>query len=190
MIRELDSKQRKIRSLRGFFLYALEIIENGKDYEILQTNLQSFFWRKVKNIIRQNKKAALQEFLFGSQDSIAAIESEKDFEAKIENLQQQVDSLQEKVMNLESQTNHLKDALIGTSDAPEETKISQQGDYTLKSEQGPYLPENESEVRDSTYRGKEMESKSFSEASKSPLKTAELSEEYYLGRILSLWGRF
>ena len=31
VIQELDSKQRKIRSLRGFFLYALEIIENGKD---------------------------------------------------------------------------------------------------------------------------------------------------------------
>ena len=44
VIQELDSKQRKIRSLRGFFLYALEIIENGKDYEILQTNLQPFFW--------------------------------------------------------------------------------------------------------------------------------------------------
>ena len=99
--------------LTGFFLYALEIMEKGEDYEILSTNLQPFFWRKVKNIIRQNKKSALQEFLFGSQDSIAAIEPEKDFEAKIENLQQQVDSLQEKVMNLESQTNHLKDALRG-----------------------------------------------------------------------------
>ena len=65
VIQELDSKQRKIRSLRGFFLYALEIIENAEDYEILSTNLQPFFWRKVKNIIRQNKKAALQEFLFG-----------------------------------------------------------------------------------------------------------------------------
>jgi hypothetical protein len=31
LIQELDSKQLKIRSLRGFFLYALEIIENGKD---------------------------------------------------------------------------------------------------------------------------------------------------------------
>ena len=32
VIQELDSKQRKIRSLRGFFLYALEIIENAQDY--------------------------------------------------------------------------------------------------------------------------------------------------------------
>jgi len=39
----------------------------GKNYEILSTNLQPFFWRKVKNIIRQNKKAILQEFLFGLQ---------------------------------------------------------------------------------------------------------------------------
>ena len=75
VIQELDSKQRKIRPLRGFFLYALEISENGKDYEILETNLQPFFWRKVRNIIRQNKKAALQEFLFGLQESIASTES-------------------------------------------------------------------------------------------------------------------
>ena len=100
-----------------------------------------------------------------------------DFEEKIENLQQQVDSLQEKVMNLEIQLKNSKYALRGTSDAPEETKISQQGNYTLKSEQGPYLPENESEVRDSTYRGKEMESKSFSEASKSPLKPLSESQQ-------------
>jgi len=59
VIQELDSKKRKILSLRGFFLYALEIIQNAENYEISQTNLQPFFWRKVKNIIRQNKKAAL-----------------------------------------------------------------------------------------------------------------------------------
>jgi len=44
IIEELNRKQRQIRSLRGFFLYALEILENGKDYEILETNLQPFFW--------------------------------------------------------------------------------------------------------------------------------------------------
>src|SRR5689334_11458797 len=46
VIKELDSKKRKIRSLRGFLLYALEIIDNRKDYEILSTNLQPFFWKK------------------------------------------------------------------------------------------------------------------------------------------------
>ena len=44
VIQELDSKKRQIRSLRGFFLYALEIMETGKDYQILETNLQPFFW--------------------------------------------------------------------------------------------------------------------------------------------------
>ena len=90
MIQELDSKERKIRSLRGFFLYALEIMENGKDYEILDTNLQPFFWRKIKNIIRQNKKAGLHEFLFGSQDSIPTTETQNDLNEKIETLQIQV----------------------------------------------------------------------------------------------------
>jgi hypothetical protein len=48
-------------------------------------------------------------------------------------------------------------------------------------EKGAYSGENDSkvntEVRDPTYREKEMESKSFSEASKSPLKTTKPSEE-------------
>jgi hypothetical protein len=30
--------------LTGFFLYALEIMETAKDYEILAINLQPFFW--------------------------------------------------------------------------------------------------------------------------------------------------
>ena len=117
IIQELDYKQRKIRSFRGFFLYALEIMENGKDYEILKTNLQPFFWRKVKNIIRQNKKAALQEFLFGknedskldNQTSNARI---KILEDQIQNLSNQVDSLQQKIIQLEqNQTLEIKKPL-------------------------------------------------------------------------------
>jgi hypothetical protein len=45
ILEELDRKQRKIRSLRGFFLYALEIMNNGKDLQILTTNLKPSFWR-------------------------------------------------------------------------------------------------------------------------------------------------
>jgi hypothetical protein len=70
VLQEFDSKKRKIRSFRGFFLYALEIIGTGKDYQILSTNLQPFLWKKLKNIIRQNKKGALHEFLFGSPEAI------------------------------------------------------------------------------------------------------------------------
>lgn len=49
-------------SLIGFFLYTLELMETGKDFEILSTNLKSFFWKKVKNIIRQNKKVLSLNF--------------------------------------------------------------------------------------------------------------------------------
>ena len=66
ILQELDTKERKIRSLRGFFLYALETRENGKDVEVLKTNLPPSFWRKLKTILRQNKKSVLLEFLFGS----------------------------------------------------------------------------------------------------------------------------
>ncbi len=125
MIEELDSKQRKIRSFRGFFLYALEII---------QTNLQPFFWKKVHNIIRQNKKGALQEFLFGREGN--RMEKDEDnkydnqgssptLDAKIQTLQKsydglrsQVHSLQQKVIQLEARVQHnskdlLSDVLRG-----------------------------------------------------------------------------
>ena len=133
VIQELDSKQRKIRSFRGFFLYALEILENGRDYEILETNLQPFFWRKVKNIIRQNKKAALQEFLFGSQESIASTEIQNDLKDKIESLENQVDSLQQKVIQLEAKLmrieQNFKYPLSEPSQPLESSKTIQQGDF-------------------------------------------------------------
>jgi hypothetical protein len=86
VIQELDSKKRKIRSFRGFLLYVLEIMENGKAFKILSTNLQPFFWKKVENVIRQNKKGALQEFLFGSQlnQSINHSDSQNDLQKKIQ----------------------------------------------------------------------------------------------------------
>lgn len=52
VLQELDKKQRKLRSFRGFLLYALDIMETGKDVEILKTNLHPFFWKKVKAILR------------------------------------------------------------------------------------------------------------------------------------------
>lgn len=64
IIKELNSKKRKIRSLKGFLLYALEIMENGENYKILSTNLSEFFWKNLKDNIRQNQKGALEKFLF------------------------------------------------------------------------------------------------------------------------------
>jgi hypothetical protein len=156
VIQELDSKQRKIRSLRGFFLYALEIIESGKDYEILETNLQPFFWRKVRDIIRQNKKAALQEFLFGSQESIASTEIQNDLKDKIKSLQNQVDSLQQKIIQLEQNPNILRETNLNVfSEAPKRPKID-----SLTLEQGYF------------------ESKTVLEAPRSPLKPLSGSQEY------------
>ena len=56
VIQELDSKQRKIRSFRGFFLYALEIMQMGENYEILKTNLQPFFLEKSQNYYSTKSK--------------------------------------------------------------------------------------------------------------------------------------
>ena len=109
VIQELNSKKREIRSLRGFFLYALEIMEDGKDVEVLKTNLKPFFWRKVKNIIRQNKKSALQEFLFGSKKTDLDIRKEfQHLKEKVEALQNQVDSLHKKITQLENQVQNSK----------------------------------------------------------------------------------
>jgi len=170
IIEELDSKQRKIRSLRGFFLYALEIMEKGKDHEILHTNLQPFFWRKVKDTIRQNKKAALQQFLSledtdkqhdnkGSNPKIQLLENQ------IQNLQNQVNSLQQKVIQLEAKfftaQQNSKDLLSDTLNVPNDIKITQQGNYTLEGEKDPYWIENQSQIRDSTYQTKDIQSKSL-----------------------------
>ena len=173
MTQELDSKKRKIRSLRGFFLYALEIMENGQDYEILETNLQPFFWRKVKDIIRQNKKDALQEFLFGKGEDIKPeiqgsnpIHSVHTSQAsrikrlenqieklhnKVDSLAEQVERLQEKIIQFEqNQTLEIKKALRQPLKPSQANKIHQQGNSTMKSEHSPHsanLLGNESEVR-------------------------------------------
>ena len=86
VIEELDSKKCKIRSLRGFFLSALETLDNGKDVEILTTNLKLSFWRNLKTILQQNKKAVLLEFLFRNSQSGHQIRFEE-IEEKIQILQ-------------------------------------------------------------------------------------------------------
>jgi hypothetical protein len=104
IIQELDRKQRQVRSFRGFFLYGLEIIESGKIFEILKTNLKLSFWRNLKSILRQNKKSVLIEFLFGTPTSLESTYLDSNptsditkvlevCEAKIQQLQNQVNSL-------------------------------------------------------------------------------------------------
>ena len=163
ILEELNIKQRQIRSLRGFFLYVLEIMQKGgKDLEILKTNLQPSFWRKLKAIMKQNKKVVLLEFLFGSQQEL-------DLEEKIQNLETKFSSLQQKLMNLEGKLKNLEYALSGTLEALESSKMSQQGNSTLKNEQSsqrPNLLTNGSEVSLQS----EEQSNVLSEASQSSLE--------------------
>ena len=171
---ELDTKQRKIRSLRGFFLYALEIIENGKDYEILKTNLQPSFWRKLKTILRQNKKIVLLQFLFGSQDSIAGLETQNHLNEKIETLQNQVNSLQDRIRDLETTLENSKYALSDALEAPNAIKIIQQGDSILKGNNDPYWEKNHQDMN----RPDNLGSNVLSEASKIDFKTLSNTQQY------------
>jgi len=158
-----------IRSFRGFFLYALEIMQTGKDYEILTTNLQPFFWRKVKNIIRQNKKGALLEFLFGKAE-VNQDQTDLCFphlEDQIQTLQNQVNSLQQKIIELEeNQTLKIKKALSELLKQSQPSKTIQQGNYTLKPNMGSYFQENDTKINPNLQQGEEPRhqiSKSLSE---------------------------
>ena len=102
----------------------LEIMEKGEDCEILLTNLQPFFWKKVKDVIRQNKKGALQEFLFGSQLNQSINHS--DLQEKIQIFQNQLNSLQQKVMDLEAKIDNQKYIRRGQNKASEDIKGIQQ----------------------------------------------------------------
>jgi hypothetical protein len=108
-------------------------MENGKDYEIFSTNLHPFFWRKVENILRQNKKGALQEFLFGSQlnQSINHSDSQNDFQERIQN---QLNYLQQKVIDLETKIDNQKYVRRGQNKASENIKSIPQEDYTTASQ--------------------------------------------------------
>ena len=99
VIQELDSKQRKIRSLRGFFI----------------------------------------EFLFGYTEVINSTyqSSSPGLDAKIQTLQNQVDSLQQKIIQLESKLENPKYALSESSQPLKSSKTIQQDDYTFEVEKGP-----------------------------------------------------
>jgi hypothetical protein len=188
VIQELDSKQRKIRSFRGFFLYALEIMENGKDDEILSTNLQPFFWRKVKNIIRQNQKAALLEFLFGK----AEVTQDQPFgliphlQDQIKALKNQVDSLHQKIIELEqNQTLEIKKPLSELLKRSKAAQIGEQDNTTLKPNISSYLQENDTKIHSNLQKelslteqqAEETKSKSLSDASKSDFKALADSQQ-------------
>ena len=125
VIEVLDRKIREFRAESGYLRLSLKIIENGEDFEILETNLQPFFWRKARNILRQNKKHALLEFLYGS-------DRNREVEEKIKNLQNQVNSLQEKINNLEIDQKKTLNLLSETSKRDEKVySKAKEGNSTL-----------------------------------------------------------
>jgi hypothetical protein len=79
LLNQLDSRKRQIRSIRGFILYALELMEKNKDSQILETNLEPFFWKNVQRIINQNKKNGLQNFLFSKERNLKRNKSMNQF---------------------------------------------------------------------------------------------------------------
>ena len=109
-------------------------MKNGKDFEILRTNLQVSFWRKLKTILRQNKKEVLLQFLFGRVYSDQGSTPHSDIIEMIQNLQTQVNSLQQKIIELEqNQTLNLKKALSEFLKPSQASKIDQQ--YNISSNQ-------------------------------------------------------
>ena len=91
--------------------------------------------------IRQNKKAALQEFLFGSTYGRGEVSPILDTSSspRVKILEDQIDSLQQKIIQLEqNQTLQIKKALSELLKPSQAFKIDQQGDSTLKSNKGVY----------------------------------------------------
>ena len=171
IIQELDTKQRKIRSLRGFFLYALEIFERTNNSQILKTNLKPSFWRNLKSILRQNKKTVLLQFLFGRGYSYPP--SSSHLEDQIQTLKNQIDSLQEKIIQLEQQSERsehnqtliIKKALSELLERSQAAKIGEQDDSTLKPNIGSYFQENDNKINLQAQEPRNEISKTVSEAS-------------------------
>jgi acetoin utilization deacetylase AcuC-like enzyme len=105
-------------------------MDNGK-VQILKTNLQPSFWRKLRKILKQNKKEVLLQFLFGT--GYSSQPSSSYLEDQIQTLQNQVNSLQQKVIQLEAKLMRVeqnsKYPLSEPSQPLESSKTTQQGPF-------------------------------------------------------------
>jgi hypothetical protein len=100
VIEELDTKKRKIRSVRGLLLYALEIIKDENLIIVLETNFHPLFWRRLKDVLRQNKQGSLLNFLFESSKSTF---SQKVLQA-LEKMDKRLDRLEKVLKHLNSKS--------------------------------------------------------------------------------------
>jgi hypothetical protein len=108
IIEELDTKKRRLRSMRGFFLYAVEILEstNQENIQVLKTNLHVLFWKRVKNVMRQNNKGLLLRFLFETSEISITNESKSNsLEQTIQDLQIEMLNLKKKLEKFENTVN-------------------------------------------------------------------------------------
>jgi hypothetical protein len=108
IIEELDTKKRRLRSVRGFFLYAVEILENPnqENIQVLKTNLHVLFWKRVKNVMRQNNKGLLLRFLFETSEISITNESKSNsLEQTIQDLQIEMLNLKKKLEKFENTVN-------------------------------------------------------------------------------------
>jgi hypothetical protein len=63
IVRVLDKRKRRIRSLNGFLKLASEIRELGKVKDIT-SNLPPLFWHNLKRVLCQNRKEITLNFVF------------------------------------------------------------------------------------------------------------------------------
>ena len=89
-IQELNRKKRIIRYFCGFFIYVLKIIDQEKDFQILERNIKPYFWTEIGNVIRQNRKSILLNFLF----DISCLEN-----CQLKFLKEKMAELEEKSIN-------------------------------------------------------------------------------------------
>lgn len=84
----LDSRERRIRSIRGLILYALEIMEKDEKFQVLETNLEPFFWKNIQRVIRQNQRSGLENYLFSNDSKSQIISSQNSSQLKFQNLKE------------------------------------------------------------------------------------------------------
>jgi len=119
LLKKIDSRERKIRSLRGLFEYVLELRALKKP-KTINTNLRQFFWEEVKSVLNQRKKNGLENFLFGKEiandkiilkndNMILKIESIQ-LQSALHHLEQEINELKSRVNTMETEISYLSES--------------------------------------------------------------------------------
>ena len=107
IIKELNSKKRKIRSISGFLLYALKIIQDEKLITVLKTNFQHLFWPRLKKAMKQNKKDSIAHFLFKSSNSIN-LPSDQKVSSVLKEMTSKISSLKKQQVEMVAEVEKIK----------------------------------------------------------------------------------